>query len=98
MTCCEAEEIICASSAYLFKRIRIDCHELFEHVVSTSANYQISSAANLVSDLHELASSIETMNTQLIFKQLFDQSSSTYSYLLADYNTREAVLIDAVYE
>jgi sulfur dioxygenase len=34
----------------------------------------------------------------LIFKQLFDQTSGTYSYLLADNDTREAVLIDAVYE
>jgi glyoxylase-like metal-dependent hydrolase (beta-lactamase superfamily II)/rhodanese-related sulfurtransferase len=38
------------------------------------------------------------MNTALIFKQLFDQSSSTYSYLLADAMTREALLIDPVYE
>src|SRR5688572_22637671 len=33
-----------------------------------------------------------------IFKQLFDQTSGTYSYLLADNATREAVFIDAVYE
>src|SRR5262245_32197067 len=33
-----------------------------------------------------------------IFKQLFDQTSGTYSYLLADSATREAVLIDSVYE
>lgn len=34
----------------------------------------------------------------MIFRQLFDQVSSTYSYLLADERTREAVLIDAVFE
>jgi sulfur dioxygenase len=34
----------------------------------------------------------------MIFKQLFDQVSGTYSYLLADDRTREAVLIDSVYE
>ena len=34
----------------------------------------------------------------MIFRQLFDQSSSTYSYLLADERTREAVLIDSVFE
>jgi sulfur dioxygenase len=34
----------------------------------------------------------------MIFKQLFDQTSGTYSYLLADENTREAVFIDTVYE
>src|SRR5262245_6649213 len=34
----------------------------------------------------------------MIFRQLFDQSSSTYTYLLADERTREAVLIDPVFE
>ncbi|MBX3230625.1 MAG: MBL fold metallo-hydrolase [Labilithrix sp.] len=34
----------------------------------------------------------------MIFRQLFDQVSSTYSYLLADEQTREAVLIDPVFE
>ncbi len=34
----------------------------------------------------------------LIFRQMFDQVSSTYTYLLADSRTREAVLIDPVFE
>jgi sulfur dioxygenase len=34
----------------------------------------------------------------MIFRQLFDQNSSTYTYLLADEGTREAVLIDPVFE
>jgi sulfur dioxygenase len=34
----------------------------------------------------------------LIFRQLFDPQSSTYSYLLGDERTREAVLIDPVFE
>jgi len=34
----------------------------------------------------------------LIFRQLFDPETSTYSYLLADARTREAVLIDPVRE
>lgn len=34
----------------------------------------------------------------LIFRQLFDQQSSTYSYLLADAASREAILIDPVFE
>jgi sulfur dioxygenase len=34
----------------------------------------------------------------VIFRQLFDQVSSTYTYLLADEHTREAVLIDSVFE
>lgn len=32
------------------------------------------------------------------FQQLFDAESSTYSYLLADVGTREAVIIDPVLE
>src|SRR5258706_441882 len=34
----------------------------------------------------------------LIFRQLFDPQSSTYTYLLADPAAREAVLIDPVFE
>ena len=34
----------------------------------------------------------------MIFRQLFDQTSGTYSYLLADERTHEAVLIDPVFE
>ncbi len=34
----------------------------------------------------------------LIFRQSFDPASSTYTYLLADSNSREAVLIDPVFE
>jgi glyoxylase-like metal-dependent hydrolase (beta-lactamase superfamily II)/rhodanese-related sulfurtransferase len=34
----------------------------------------------------------------MIFRQLFDQTSGTYTYLLADETTREAVLIDSVFE
>src|SRR4051812_3240598 len=34
----------------------------------------------------------------MLFRQLFDQQSSTYTYLLADAASREAVLIDSVFE
>jgi sulfur dioxygenase len=34
----------------------------------------------------------------MIFRQLFDQVSSTYTYLLADEVTRQAVLVDPVFE
>ncbi len=34
----------------------------------------------------------------LVFRQLFDPASSTYTYLLADPQSREAVLIDPVFE
>lgn len=38
------------------------------------------------------------MSNSLIFKQLFDQTSATFSYLLADAESRQAVFIDTVYE
>jgi len=38
------------------------------------------------------------MSADLIFKQLFDQSSGTFTYLLADRTSNEALLIDTVYE
>lgn len=38
------------------------------------------------------------MNQPLIFRQLFDADSSTYTYLLADPVSKEAVLIDPVFE
>lgn len=34
----------------------------------------------------------------MLFRQLFDASSSTYTYLLADEDSREALLIDPVFE
>lgn len=34
----------------------------------------------------------------MIFRQLFDKETSTYTYILADEESREAVLIDSVYE
>lgn len=38
------------------------------------------------------------MSRPIVFRQLFDQQSSTYTYLLADAASREAVLIDPVFE
>lgn len=34
----------------------------------------------------------------MLFRQLFDQTSSTYTYFLADEKTREAIVIDPVFE
>jgi len=34
----------------------------------------------------------------MIFKQLFDQKSSTYTYLIASSKGREALIIDPVFE
>ena len=34
----------------------------------------------------------------MLFRQLFDKDSSTYTYLIADEVTKEAALVDAVLE
>ena len=34
----------------------------------------------------------------MIFRQLFDPVSSTYTYILGDSETREAIIIDPVFE
>ncbi|MBV1879204.1 MAG: MBL fold metallo-hydrolase [Pseudomonadales bacterium] len=38
------------------------------------------------------------MSNEVILKQLIDHSSSTYSYLIFDQNSRQALLIDCVFE
>ena len=38
------------------------------------------------------------MFADLVFRQLFDAASSTYTYVLGDLHTRDAVLIDSVFE
>lgn len=38
------------------------------------------------------------MKTEVIFHQLFDKESSTYTYLIADNKTKEAAIIDPVIE
>lgn len=38
------------------------------------------------------------MNKNILLKQLFDNETSTYTYIVADKNTKEAVIIDPVFE
>src|ERR1700740_1699802 len=57
-----------------------------------------SRATRLVTAGNERYSSPQEHRAMLIFRQLFDPQSSTYSYLLGDARTREAVLIDPVFE
>merc|ERR1712179_797246 len=41
---------------------------------------------------------MSTMSSNLLFRQLFDRESCTYTYLLADKVSKDAVLIDPVME
>jgi sulfur dioxygenase len=41
---------------------------------------------------------LEPANEAMIFRQLFDPVSSTYTYLLADERTREAAIVDPVFD
>ena len=38
------------------------------------------------------------MSSPIVFRQLFDRETCTYTYLLADEDTREGVIIDPVRE
>lgn len=38
------------------------------------------------------------VSTKLLFRQLFEKESSTYTYLLADSSSNDAILIDPVLE
>jgi len=61
----------------------------------------IARALNLVcSGTPPLMDWLESSSTQVVFRQLFDaeHGSSTYTYLLADPQTKKAVLIDPVME
>lgn len=44
------------------------------------------------------AASTTAFGNGLIFRQMFDKESWTYTYLLADAETKEAVIVDPVYE
>jgi len=48
--------------------------------------------------IRTLTSKTMPSTTGIIFRQLFDRESCTYTYLLADSHTKEAILIDPVYE
>lgn len=47
---------------------------------------------------YEKADRSGVSQTTLLFRQLFDPESSTYTYLIADSQTKEAVLVDTVLE
>jgi len=38
------------------------------------------------------------MKNNILFKQMLDYETNTYTYIIADSNTKEAVIIDPVYE
>lgn len=56
-----------------------------------------SSSTNFVSH-RSVATLPPPLPENLLFRQLFDYQSYTYTYLLADQNTKEAILIDPVLE
>jgi sulfur dioxygenase len=53
---------------------------------------------NINLKLGRMAISEPAADIKFIFRQLFDRDSCTYTYLLGDVETREAVLIDPVFE
>lgn len=54
--------------------------------------------AQTVIDAFQLRSLPATSDRSLLFRQTYEKESSTYSYLLAEQNSKEAILIDPVLE
>ncbi|KAK4886715.1 hypothetical protein RN001_002986 [Aquatica leii] len=74
----------CGQSCKGFKSLVIDLNYVPTHLVVRNCSSRMQQEKPLVSDF--------------LFRQLFDTTSSTYTYLLADTTTKEAVLIDPVFE
>lgn len=60
----------------------------------------VKSCKNISTDklFMSLGMSTSSISPSLIFRQLFESSSSTYTYLLGDIDTKECILIDPVLE
>jgi hypothetical protein len=69
------------------------------HAFSTSTSSSSFVAMSSVSDsLKGLTIPVPSASPTLFFRQLFEKESSTYTYLLADTLTKDAILIDPVLE
>ena len=53
---------------------------------------------NCVSKVENTKTGPARERLKMIFRQLYDNASSTFTYLLADESTKEAILIDPVFE
>ena len=51
---------------------------------------------DLAASKHAATTTTMTPSNGLLFRQLFDKESCTYTYILADDDTREAIIIDPV--
>merc|ERR1712129_238462 len=79
-----------------------------KNIVTVPAGWQESSMMGLTTTVRALAlyqrhhltsiNHMSTMSNNYLFRQLFDRESCTYTYLLADTVSKEAVLIDPVIE
>lgn len=79
------------------------CFVTGKALISKQANYLFPRNINLntLGSRHSSRMQIEPQVPQtkdFFFRQLFDGESSTYTYLLADVNSKEAILIDPVLE
>lgn len=52
--------------------------------------------SRLTSAFHSSTLTRQLKNRKMIFRQLFDRESCTYTYILGDAETKEAIIIDPV--
>lgn len=71
-----------------------DCHRWQQKGFPISGNTQ----NNLNTYFKSMTKKGDNVNDQIIFHQMFEAESSTYTYLIADKKTKEAAIIDPVLE
>jgi hypothetical protein len=71
---------------------------LFIFIQRMHAYKLLSNVPTRISRAMSTSLGMHTANNELVFRQLFEKESSTYSYLIADKKTNQAILIDPVLE
>lgn len=93
--CKTARRASAVVATYLGVRNRLSSKEVHEKSAEMGFTYLGSEPLRLWSSL---VLSLKNQQNRLLFRQFFEKESSTYSYLLADAHTKDALLIDPVLE
>ena len=96
--CCKtATRASAVIAAYIGVKSKLSADEINEVSKQKSLKYlEKKPLVDWVSTVVQAAR--DSQSSKLVFRQLFESQSSTYTYLLADEVTREAILIDPVLE
>ena len=96
-----SERMIIKSHLSLNRLLIYSAHVLLTkglHHFAPSSKTLLSVSLCVIHRKHVRAMNASVMDANFVFRQLFEKESSTYSYLLGDKVSKEAVLIDPVLE